>query len=429
MPGDTSNGHVSLGYPKLRLWDLNETSSHYDHLIAAPSDEQLVSMWLGYGVVFSIFLAFNLVVFLAILLTKKTRTNGFNQYMLAIMLPDIIYTGYCALQFNVLAAKGSYRGHWCKTQLFVAVFFAISNFYLNAVVAHEVKILLDASMRRQRYFPPSQKRIFVLVTASYLWACLVATISLLIVQTDALQGVACVPLVGEDTHSKVAYFLLLFPLSFLPIFYVCYVALQIVRGGLLPDNGRTREIAIFFARICLVMVLMWAPTLISLMVGAKNIWVYYFAGIWSMATGSVTSIFSLLKPDIRQATLAFVRCQTRQANEEFDSSMNGTTRSRSSNNKFRNDRRRSSLFQWASSFLGSSRKTTGGAVVMAVQDPNRLQSGATSGIQKVPGDRTVEDGAVQQDNADKDDSDVAKQVKDEEVGSGEMGASLKMDET
>ncbi|CAB9500180.1 expressed unknown protein [Seminavis robusta] len=413
----TGNEHVSLGYPKLRLWDLNETSSHHDHLIAAPSDEQLVSMWLGNGVVFSIFLVFNLLVFLAILLTKETRTNGFNQYLLAIMLPDIICNGYCALQSNILAATGSYYGHWCKTQLFVVVFFAISNFYLNAVVAQELKILLQASMRRQRYFPPSQKRICLLVTASYLWACLVATISLFIVQTDALQGVVCVPMVGEDTHSKLAYFLFLVPLLFIPILHVCYVALHIARGGLLPDNGRTREIAIFFARIFLVMELMWAPTIICFMVGAKNIWVYYFTVIWSHATGLVTSIFSLLKSDIRHATLDFICCQTKQANEEFDSSMNGTTRSRSSLDKFRNDRRRSSLFWRALSIFGSSQRPSSDDLVVAVQDPNEFQSGAFSGIQNFPEDPTVEDGAVL--HADKDDSEVAKQVNYEETGSGE----------
>ncbi|CAB9505969.1 expressed unknown protein [Seminavis robusta] len=329
----------ALGYPKIRIWELNETSTRHDHLIAAPSDEVLVKQWIGYAVLFPIFVAFNTLVFLSIILNKKTRINGFNQYLLAIMFPDILYTGFCGIQFLAMVINGSFYGHWCTAQSCALVFFLVSNINLNAVVAHEIKILLEASSRRQRSFPPSKKRIFGFVSASYLLGCIGGIICLFALETDSFKGQSCMPFTGE-TSTKIAYISVL-PLVIFPILFVCVDAVQILRGGLLPKNGRTREIAIFFLRIFLVLVVMWVPALITVMVGADNIRTCYFIGLWSQMTGSVTSAFSLMKSDIREATVNLLRCRIRQANETFDDtrvSDGSVGKSRRGVDQFRNDR-------------------------------------------------------------------------------------------
>ena len=34
--------------PSIRIWEINENSTHYDKLVAAPPDEDMVKMWLSW---------------------------------------------------------------------------------------------------------------------------------------------------------------------------------------------------------------------------------------------------------------------------------------------------------------------------------------------------------------------------------------------
>ncbi|CAB9524766.1 expressed unknown protein [Seminavis robusta] len=218
------------------------------------------------------------------------------------------------------------------------------------------------------------------------------------------------PLPGDQTNSTIAYFILM-PIVFLPILYVGWVALVITRGGLLPQSGRTREIALFFFRIFLVLVIMWLPTLISLMVGIASHWVFYFVGIWAHLTGSVTSIFSLCKSDIRQATMALLCCQVRQVNGEFDNSMNGTSRRQrisQDHNVLHNNRcsSGSTSKRWSSLWLRFSRKAT-----LPEEEPT---------IDNGEGVGTLEDGAMETKicNGNDADGEDGNATKSERVGSG-----------
>lgn len=93
--------------------------------------------------------------------------------------------------------------------------------------------------------------------------------------------------------------------------YVIYVWIDVRRRKLLPKSGRTRSVAIFFARITFVFLLMWLPTVIAIyIIGASSAWFSFLGGAWSHLQPAVSIGVSLLKGDIREAFLDFVKCRS-----------------------------------------------------------------------------------------------------------------------
>jgi len=94
-----------LAQPTLRTWVINENTTRYERLHAAPSDDDLVlawSLWTGISVFITVFIALVLV---SILLDRKARSNPFNQFLIYLMIPDLVFSGFggvCSL-LNVLA--------------------------------------------------------------------------------------------------------------------------------------------------------------------------------------------------------------------------------------------------------------------------------------------------------------------------------------
>lgn len=75
--------HV-LGTPTLRISELDENSSRYDKMLAAPSDDELHKMWIGWSVAFFVTSSFNLLVFLSVVFTRRLRKSPFNKYLIGV---------------------------------------------------------------------------------------------------------------------------------------------------------------------------------------------------------------------------------------------------------------------------------------------------------------------------------------------------------
>jgi len=324
---------ISLGRPSIRVWELDEESTRYDRMKAAPSDSQMHNMWTAWSVVFFLFATFNLVVFLAVLLKKKTRRNPFNQYLLYIMFPDLILTATCAIQCAFLAAAGGYTDPaLCKFQSFYLTWACAADSWLNAVVAFEVHRLLKASNRRLRYFPPTNKIVACRAVSVYLLAAFIASWSIVSIswlphRTNALKGLVCVP-VEFSRASTIFFWVVFFPsLIAIPLVYAVYVTCHVLYNGLLPPSGKMREISIFFLRIIIVFVVMWLPGLVVMFaVGGSSPWALYISGIWAHMQGTVSAAVCMIKLDIRLAVKDFVTCRTFQLNREFDKRNNSSTR-------------------------------------------------------------------------------------------------------
>ena len=122
---------------------------------------------------------------------------------------------------------------------------------------------------------------------------------------------ACVP-VEIDKRSSLFFWLVFFPLFVgIPIVYITWVCYDIYHRQLMPPTPDKRYMFIYYGRIILVFFIMWLPTLVLgfLLSSWLPPWGFWAGGTWSHMQGAVSSLVSLMKPDIFRAVRKFVTCQ------------------------------------------------------------------------------------------------------------------------
>ena len=285
----------------------SSSPTRYDHLIATPSDRELRIMWISWSALAGAVAIFVGFVLLAVLSSPKARNRSFNLYLVFLTVPDLWFSTACAVTCALNAAVGYYYSGWmCDFQAFYCAFAFTANAWLNAVTVRQVHVMLRHSHRRQRYKPPTKKRVVVHSLAVYGYSAILASLSLFhtsVHRHSPVNGLACLP-IDFSTQSTLFFWLVYFWLWIgLPIVYVIYVWIDVRRRKLLPKSGRTRSVAIFFARITFVFLLMWH-------IGASSAWFSFLGGAWSHLQPAVSIGVSLLKGDIREAFLDFVKCRS-----------------------------------------------------------------------------------------------------------------------
>mmetsp|Transcript_30683 Transcript_30683/g.53028 ORF Transcript_30683/g.53028 Transcript_30683/m.53028 type:complete len:391 (+) Transcript_30683:1-1173(+) len=328
-----------------RTEDLNKGgSTRYDHLVAAPSDEQLVLIWSVWASIAFAVGILSFIVFLGILSSKRTCHQPFNLYLVYLMIPDFVFSLCCSVTCLLNAISGSYWSHWmCSFQQFYAVFGIGANAWLNGVVAYQLHRMMKDSKAIRRFRPPTLSEVTKNALTVYLWCLFLASWGLhgtssFPYYTGLRSGVACLP--SEiDQASTIMLWAVFFPLFVgLPLMYVVWVSFDVYYHKLMPPTGQGRLLTIYFGRIELVFIVMWIPSLV-LMFLVANIRLGVIGGTWSHLQGAVSALVSLLKPDIREAVKHFVTCH-------FYGHKKGTHRRQSVSCKFQSkDNRRSSLSQ------------------------------------------------------------------------------------
>mmetsp|Transcript_7839 Transcript_7839/g.17550 ORF Transcript_7839/g.17550 Transcript_7839/m.17550 type:complete len:440 (-) Transcript_7839:1698-3017(-) len=318
-----------LGKPKMRLWELTSNSTRYDRARAAPSDEEMRTVWTVWSASFFVYATFNIIVFAGIAASRKTRRRPFNLYLLFLMIPDIMYTLFCAFQCAFLAANtGFVTPSDCQWQSFYLVFGLTANSWLNGVIAGELHRLLTFSGRRRRYFPPTLQKVTRNSLLVYAYSALLSAMGCIAYpwwphRTDLLNGLVCMPM-DFDTTSTILFWTLFVPfMSAIPLLYTLYVGFDVWRKGLLPPSGKRRELTIYFYKITGVFLLMWLPgVFIFYVLSGVTIWAIYAAPLWSHSQGAVAAGVSMMKKDIYDAVMDFVWCRSckrcRGANDDGD---------------------------------------------------------------------------------------------------------------
>ena len=272
-------------------------------------------MWISWSVLAGAVALFVGFVLFAVLSSPKARNRSFNLYLVFLTFPDLLFSTACAVTCALNAAVGYYYSGWmCDFQAFCCSFAFTANAWLNAVTVRQVHVMLRHSHRRQRYKPPTKKLVVVHSLAVYAYSAVLASLSLFhtsVHRHSPVNGLACLP-IDFSTQSTLFFWLVYFLLWIgLPIVYVIYVWIDVWRRKLLPKSGRTRSVAIFFARITFVFLLMWLPTVIAIyIIGASSAWFSFLGGAWSHLQPAVSIGVSLLKGDIREAFLDFVKCRS-----------------------------------------------------------------------------------------------------------------------
>jgi hypothetical protein len=347
--------------PRFRTWEINENSTRFDNVLAAPPDDSLIKMWFGWATIGGFVGFFALMIFIPIVANKKIRDNPFNRYLIYLMIPDIIFSISCGLTCFFNGLEGHYISEWpCKAQSFYFVFDVAGNSWLNAAVCKQLFQMLSCAERFQRYSPPTLHRVNMDAVVIYAWAAFVASWGLYDQpwwphKSFLVIGAACIP-VDFSTGSTIFYYLIFFPsLIGIPLLYVIYAGYQIRKRKLIPPTGKRRVLSIYFLRLVAVFVIMWVPALLFMTVLNRWIghWVIWFGGTWSHMQGGVSAAVSLFKPDIAKTVYRFWTCQW---GEEQRASLGRSSRDLrgSSNNLSDSFQSRPSFFQGWTKRLSST---------------------------------------------------------------------------
>ena len=309
---------TQLGKPALRLWEITANSTRYDKARAAPSDEAMRNAWTVWSVAFFLFATFNIIVFAGILASRKVRQRPFNLYLIYLMVPDIVYTLFCAIQCATLVANTGFANpsdcHW---QSFYLVFGLTANSWLNGVIANELYRLLSFSNYRRKYTPPTLKVVTRNSLLVYLYSILLAGMGCMAYpwwphRTDLQNGLVCLPM-DFDTTSTILFWTVFFPfMSAIPLLYCVGVAIVVYKKGLLPPQGKRREITIYFYKITGVFLIMWLPGIfIFYVLSGVTIWAIYAAPLWSHSQGAVAAGVAMMKKDVYDAVMDLVWCRVK----------------------------------------------------------------------------------------------------------------------
>lgn len=252
-----------LGTPPLRESMLSSSPSRLEKLSAAPSDEELQTMWTIWSAVFAVYSVIILVVFFGIVCSKRVRAQPFNHYLIYLMLPDILYTVVCTFQCGLLAILGGPNTPFsCSLQSFYLIFGNGANSWMNAIIAYQLHRLLWTSQRGARYLPPTNRQIAFHAFCAYAFAAFIAVLGILPiydipVQTTLFYGLGCVAS-SYDTMSSIFFWLFYYPaFALVPMLYLLYVTVDIYRNNLLPREGRRRQLSLYYVRMLVAVYVMW----------------------------------------------------------------------------------------------------------------------------------------------------------------------------
>ena len=316
----------SINFVSVRVWEINENSTHYEKLIAAPSDIEMKYMWIFWSLIMALVAVVTGYILLAILLSKKARKNPFNGYLMGLMVPDFLMSFMCCITCWINASTGHfYSIEACYFQSFYFIFGIGANSWLNCVIAGRLYKLLYDSQHFRKYEPPTYKQVGLHTICVYIWAAFVASWGIIDVDwlphhTRLVLGTACIPM-DYSTSSTIFFYVCFFPcLMGIPLVYVIYVLYQIKKQNLMPTVGKRRILTVYFLRLAIVFVVMWLPALLFLFILGAWIphWLVWAGGAWSHLQGLVSSILSLGKPDIKSATYHLWKCQCHPRDTDED---------------------------------------------------------------------------------------------------------------
>lgn len=270
------SGNDDIHQLRFRESDLNETNTRYDNIVAGGSDQERFIQWTVYATIALLAATVALLVLMAILRKTNVRRQSFNLFLVFLIVPDLVFSIFCGVNCALNAAHGDYiSASWCRFQAFYCVWGIGCNAWLNAAIARHLHRMLQCGARMERYFPPTWQRVVCESLGVYVWMAFVASwvfIPFLPHDIALSAGLACLPH-EYDTASTVFLWTVFMPaFALLPTAYALYVAWDImVYNKLLPPRGKKRDLAVYFARIVAVFLLMWVPS-IFLMFIAVCLW-------------------------------------------------------------------------------------------------------------------------------------------------------------
>lgn len=246
----------------------------------------------------------------SILSTKKLCTNTFNLYVAFLLLPDGMNNLMHAV-FSIFRVVncGGYPTLFIYVYEGIQFYYFFCNFYLNVVVAYEIYSILERSSRRVRTGPPEMRKALLQIASVNFVALLFGIWGGLNVPWSFFYK-------GDDgLFSTMGTMILFVVLMLIPIIYVVSIRIQIWRKDLLPQEGKTKTISIFFMRIMIVFFGFYVPNALLTQFAqplgtyrdAPFFWVERFLHLLHALQAIVTLYMVAYKEDIRTVAVSNFR--------------------------------------------------------------------------------------------------------------------------
>jgi len=209
-----------------------------------------------------------LFVFSGIISSKETRKVGFNLYMAFLILPDAVIYGIIWVKGPYrLATRDTSRQFLCSAGMGFQMCHLLCNVMLNSVVGYEIYSVLLKSSKRIKTAPLTRSKVCKQIASIYIFAIFTSASSTVDVPW-ALSHVQpksdCHFVYGSpngfftETSGAVIFIMI----NLLPMLYISYIRFKILRKKLIPPNGRTRAISLYFLRIISVYYVFYVPMIL-----------------------------------------------------------------------------------------------------------------------------------------------------------------------
>lgn len=249
---------------------------------------------------------FCFIVVCSVLCSGKTRVDGFNLYLVFLLVPDVCQS---IMQIIVRSVSLKNNIYYVKNQCIIGCFimnaYIGSNLWMNVLVAHEIFIMLKHTNQGKRFKPSSPKvvlcRVSIVYSLSIVMAILLTfnTKPLLDTRIDSEH---CNPRFYGVRTIVCGYFLV--GLAYCsPPMYLIYITFVVYKKNLLPPTGKSRFLALYFLRITIVAIIF---TIIAILTSLDDI----AEGLIILVAlqGIFVSLMSVAKNDIYDAVMGAFCC-------------------------------------------------------------------------------------------------------------------------
>eukprot|EP00929_Paragymnodinium_shiwhaense_P031937 TRINITY_DN17787_c0_g2_i1.p1 TRINITY_DN17787_c0_g2~~TRINITY_DN17787_c0_g2_i1.p1 ORF type:complete len:598 (+),score=44.02 TRINITY_DN17787_c0_g2_i1:188-1981(+) len=265
--------------------------------------------WTIWGAIASVAVAAILLVIYVILSSPTLRRTHFNKLIIALALPDLLFSAACFSTCGLHSWNGGwFGGHLqCDIQAVYVVFGAAASVWMNVILASETRRLASCAAKLQAFVPLSNADVVKQVGIAYVIAAVVTAGFTVHLDTTPVYGLACLPL-PRDLKSQIMFWTIIVPcLLAVPLARIFYLAWQTYKvfphGFSAPSNTleaqQLSEVLRVFYRSLAVLLGFWAPSFTFMWVisepNAAGI-----GGIASHLQGFVSALLYMQKADIRQ---------------------------------------------------------------------------------------------------------------------------------
>ena len=190
------------------------------------------------------------------------------------------------------------------------VYWWCANLWMSFAVFYQLHKMLSAAKVMKRHKPPPLKRITIDCTMIHVFSMIMACLPLIpadwIPKATGDSGCEAYPL-ADNLGQTIFYWAFFMPVTALiPVSITTFLCFNIWWKKLLPPNGKSRDLLVYFARL---LFLVYTVIIVVVVAFFFDQWVQAIAFMIFNLTGFVQVCLALMKKDVRNAWIQMWTCQ------------------------------------------------------------------------------------------------------------------------